>query len=124
MDARSKALYHQIHPAKLLTDWATAALACAIFWRHGLLDGLLVGLIPPVVASWALVRWADLEPYRASRLGLYVGRHMTRAMELLRLAGIVVVWVAAWRHSPALMILGLLVIVGAWSRGMLRVAKA
>ena len=115
MDTRERVLYHQIHPAKLLTDWTTAAVTCVLFWKHHLLAGLLLGLIPSLVATWALLRWADLEPYRTSRVGRYVERHMTRAMEGLRLVGMVVVWVGSWYHLPGAMVLGLLVILAGWS---------
>jgi hypothetical protein len=64
MDARAKVLYHQIHPAKLLTDWVTALLACALLWQHRLVPGLVIGLIPPVLATSALLHWASLESYR------------------------------------------------------------
>ena len=119
MDTQSKILYHQIHPAKLLTDWVTAAVTCVLFWDRELAAGLAMGLIPSVVATGALLRWAELEPYRASRLGQYVRRHMTRAMVGVRLAGMALVWLASWYHSPAGMIVGFLAIAAAWCRGLL-----
>jgi hypothetical protein len=61
-----KALYHQIHPAKLLTDWATAFVAAYLLWEHALVAGLIVGFIPSVVASALVIRFADLERLKAS----------------------------------------------------------
>jgi hypothetical protein len=44
---QEKILYHQIHLAKLLTDWATGFLALYFFWQKALLTGLLVAIVPP-----------------------------------------------------------------------------
>src|SRR5215510_8984875 len=114
MDTRAKVLYHQIHPAKLLTDWVTAALAGVLFWKHHLAAGLAIGVIPSVLISWALIRRGDREPHRASRFGRYVARYMNRAMEGLRFVGIAIVWTAAWRHVASGILLGAVVIIGAW----------
>ncbi len=119
LDARAKVLYHQIHPAKVLTDCATAALSCVLFWNHHLVEGLLIGPVPPVLATWALLSWADLERYRTSELGVYIGGYRTRMMEGLRLVGIGVVWVASWYRLPGMMAVGVLIIGGAWSRGVI-----
>ncbi|HMA42404.1 MAG TPA: hypothetical protein VKO86_00150 [Gemmatimonadales bacterium] len=77
MRLAEKVLYHQIHPVKLLTDWATAFLAAYFLWHHRPLVAALVGLVPPVVASMALIRFGRLERYKATRFGSYVAQHMT-----------------------------------------------
>ena len=119
MEFREKVLYHQIHPIKLLTDWGTGLAAAYLLWHHQLTAALLVGLVPPVVVSTLLLRWADLERYRASRFGRYVARYMTRATQLVRLAGLAFVWGGAWVRRPPWIAFGLAVIVAAWARGML-----
>jgi hypothetical protein len=124
VDTRERALYHQIHPAKLLTDWVTAIVACFLFWEHRWMVGLVVGLVPPILASAALMRSADLEPHRDSAFGRYVGRYMTAAMQALRLVGVAALWFGAWRHRLAAMALGVLVILGAWARGWLWPGRA
>jgi hypothetical protein len=119
MDFRERALYHQIHPLKLLTDWSSGFGAAYLLWQHRLVAGLVLGLIPPLVVSVLLMRWADLERYKISRFGRYVACYMTRSMELLRLAGAVLLWVGAWYHIPLLLVGGVAVVLVAWARGKL-----
>ena len=44
MSFAERALYHQIHPAKLFADTATALVAIDLFWRHALVPGLIIAL--------------------------------------------------------------------------------
>lgn len=46
MTLQEKILYHQIHPIKLLTDWAAGFVLLYFFWERQLLAGLLVALVP------------------------------------------------------------------------------
>jgi hypothetical protein len=117
--AKEKVLYHQIHPLKLLADWGAGLLALYPFWRHAPLTAVLVALIPPGVASFLLLRFADLERYKDSAFGRYVGRYMTRQVEAVRFAGYVVAALGAWYHLPWLIPAGLAVTVLAWHRGVL-----
>src|SRR5262245_758052 len=117
MTGRDKLLYHQIHPLKLLADWAAGALSFSLLWRHRLRAALLVQILPPISVSAALRGWADLEPQRRSALGRYVARSMTPAMQALRRAGNGVMALGAWRRQPALLALGLLPVLVGWLRG-------
>ena len=119
MDIRERALYHQIHPLKLATDIGATPPALYLLWRHHLAAGVLASLVPPVVASAALVLGADLERQKASTLGRYISRHMTGPIVALRLAGFVVSAAGAWRRSPGLIAAGLLMTLFAWLRGVL-----
>lgn len=56
-------LVHQVHPAKLATDIGVAAVSTVLFWRHRLVLGLLVFLVPVPVASVLVLR-GDLSAYR------------------------------------------------------------
>ena len=103
MTTQEKILYHQIHPLKVL-----------FFWKRALLLAVLVSVVPPLVISGILVRFTSLEKYAESRSGRFVKRHMTRARELLRLAGYVVMAFGAWNHQPWPILLGFLVILLAW----------
>ncbi len=68
-----KKLYHQIHPLKLATDIAAAIVAFCFLWRHEIEPAIVTGLVPPVVASFMLIRWiGDWNRLRASPLGQYV----------------------------------------------------
>jgi hypothetical protein len=119
MTFREKALYHQIHPLKLATDWGTGAIAFYLLWRHRLWPALLVMFVPAVVVSAALIRWVDLEPYQRSAFGRYVARSMTPAMQGFRLAGNGIMMLGAWYRRPEWLAGGLLVILFGWLRGIL-----
>jgi hypothetical protein len=51
MTPQEKALYHQIHPLKLVTDISAEVLSLYLFWKRKLLAGLVVLLVPPIIAS-------------------------------------------------------------------------
>ena len=72
MTLNERALYHQIHPLKLATDWGTAFGAAFLFWQHRPGFAPLLGFIPSVVVSIVLITWIDLERYRDSSFGRYV----------------------------------------------------
>ena len=119
MTLREKALYHQIHPAKLATDILAEPISLYFFWRHDLALGLATHVLPPIIASALVMRFADLEPLKASPLGRYVGRHMTRTVEAARLAGDLVMVAGAWLRSPWLIALGLAIVAAAWLSGQI-----
>jgi hypothetical protein len=120
MDRREQLLYHQIHPLKLVTDVGTAVVAAALLWAHRFFIAILVGLVPSILVTIALLRWANLDPYRRSRLGRYISRFMTRRVEAARLAALVPLWGGAWLHSVTLMIFGVAWIVACWLWGLRR----
>jgi hypothetical protein len=119
MDFRERALYHQIHPVKLLTDGVTALGAAALLWQHRPAAAFLLGFVPSLVASTLLICCADLEPYRRSPFGRYLSRSMTRSMEAARFGGLTLFWAGAWLHRLLLIASGLLVIALVWLRGKL-----
>ena len=64
-------------------------------------------MVPPLIASRLVLRFTDLEALKQSTLGVYVKRHMTPAMLLLRVCGFLVMAVAAWNHAPIAILAGL-----------------
>jgi hypothetical protein len=124
MEPRERVLYHQIHPLKLATDTVTAFGAAVLLWGHHLASGLTLGLLPPLVVSAVLLRWADLERYQNSRLGRYVNSFMTRRVELARLAGMLPLWLGAWWRSLPAITAGVVWILGCWFWGLRRSASA
>jgi hypothetical protein len=117
---RERALYHQIHPAKLATDILAAAVSLYFLWRHQLVIGLVTHFVPPIVASALLLAFGDFERQKASGLGRYVAWHMTRTIEAIRLSGDIVMVFGAWFRSPALIVAGLVVVLAAWISGPVR----
>jgi len=119
MDVNEKVLYHQINPAKLLTDWGTLPLALYLLWHRRWRLALIIAFVPSVIASYVLIRYADLEEYKQSRFGQYVARSMTRQMEGVRFLGAGVMMVGSWQRRRTLLPVGLLIILAGWLRGLL-----
>jgi hypothetical protein len=119
MNLEEKYLYHQIHPLKLFTDWSTGIIALYPLWRHNLALALIIALVPPPVVSFLLIRFANLEKYKASSFGKYIRKYMTRQVEMIRFAGYAVMVVGAWYHIIWLIPLGLMIILYGWLRGLI-----
>ena len=115
---RERVLYHQIHPAKLFADISTALVAIDLFWRHELVPGLIIAVLPPVLVSAVLLREGDLERYRASPMGAYLRRFMSPAVQALRLFGAAVAFYAAWYHVPAGIYGGIALVAICWASGV------
>jgi hypothetical protein len=119
MNWKEKYIYHQIHPAKLLTDIAAGIASLYPFWLHQLPLALLIMLVPPLIASLLTIRYANLQRRKESSFGKYVDRNMTPLVEAIRFAGMVLMAAGAWSHSFAMIILGAGAIIGAWGNGRL-----
>jgi len=124
MDASEKYLFHQIHPLKLAVDICSGFGAIYPLWNHNLAVALLLMLIPPPLASFAVMRYANLKPYEESALGRYIAQYMTHAMEGVRLMGMVIIALGAWYHSIAAIAAGIAVVLFGWLRGKLFPARA
>jgi hypothetical protein len=88
-----------------------------LLWQHQLVIGLLTHFIPPPIGSAAVIRFADLDSYKNTRLGAYLLRYMTPIAQAARLAGDLITVGAAWYQSFAGILFGLAVIAAAWSYG-------
>jgi hypothetical protein len=118
MTLEEKILYHQIHPLKLAADIACEPVSLYWFWQRKLLLGMAAHFVPPVAASLALIRYAKLEVYKDSAAGAFMRRHMSRTVEGIRFAGDIVMVLGAWFREPPWIVLGLAVVVLAWSSGL------
>lgn len=114
-----KSLYHQVHPLKLATDWGTGLLALYPFWLHHWLAALLVAFLPSILVSVLLIRFTDLEKIRRSNFGKYIRLYMNNLMVVLRFGGYALMALGAWFHLLWLLVLGLLLILFAWTRGLI-----
>jgi hypothetical protein len=89
---------------------------------HGVLRvaiGLATHFIPPPIGSAAVIRFADLEACKTSHIGAYLTRYMTPTAPAIRLAADLITVMAAWYRSPAAIVLGVAIIVAAWTYGLL-----
>ena len=119
MTPQEKALYQQIHPLKLLADISAEVVSDYLFWRRRPVAGFVAGLVPPVIASALVMALVDLEPYKRSALGRYVGVYMTPPTVAARVLGTVITHTGAWYHRPALIPVGFAMVLLAWLRGIL-----
>jgi hypothetical protein len=120
---RERVLYHQIHPAKLYVDIATALVGIDLFWRHALVPGLIIALVPPLLVSAVLLNEANFERYRSSPMGAYLRQFMPPWVQALRLFGVGVAFDAAWFHFPTGVIGGLTLVALCWANGIGRRAR-
>jgi hypothetical protein len=120
MNFREKKLYHQIHPLKLGTDIGVTPIFLFFLWHHQIAHALLVGFVPPVLVSAAMMIWPpDLERLKNSSLGNYVSKYMTPTIEAVRFPTLVPMGWGAWSHKFSLIGLGLLVLLLAWCNGLI-----
>ena len=115
---REKSLYHQIHPLKLAADILSEPVSLYLLWQHNLLWGLASHFFPPILASALVMSFVDLSYLKASRLGVYISKHMTRKVELARFVGDLVMVACAWEHQLAGIAVGLGIVIAAWTTGL------
>ena len=118
MTFAERALYHQIHPAKLFADMATALIGIDLFWHHQLLPGVIIALVTPALVSAALLHDGNLEPLRASRMGAYVQRFQPPWVQAVRLFGVGLAFYAAWYQVPAGVLSGVAIVAACWVNGL------
>ncbi len=116
---QEKSLYHQIHPLKLATDIGMTFPSMVLLWQHELIFALVVTFVPSIIVSALILRFANLEPYKDSRLGHYIKHYMSSLVVASRVIGLLVMMVGAWFHIFWLILLGLAIIILAWLRGVL-----
>jgi len=118
MTRDEKLLIHQIHPAKLLTDFGTSFASAWLLWNELWLPAVLVAFLPSMLITLVILQFADLERLQRSWFGHYVVRRMNRRVTTQRIVGQLVVWAAAIAHVPWLIPFGYFVIVLAWLDGL------
>ncbi|HEV2339235.1 MAG TPA: hypothetical protein VGT05_00525 [Patescibacteria group bacterium] len=120
MTFSEKKLYHQIHPVKLATDIAASIVSLYLFWLHFFWIALTIHFLLPVLGSFFVITFTDLEKLKKSSLGKYVRKYMTGRMEVIRLTGDFITVFGAWYHQWLVIVFGLVMIVAAWLSGKLR----
>jgi hypothetical protein len=118
MDRAERALYHQIHPAKIATDLTAEVVSTVLLWQHRLVPGLVVRLVPPAVTSAILMeRTSDLVHIRDSAAGRFLRDHMSPGAQATRALGDVATAVGAWQRRSSLLLLGWAMIAAGWLAG-------
>lgn len=123
MNLQEKNLYQQIHPARLLTDWATGIYGCYLLWQHELVPALVVAFIPSLIISLIVVRFTDLEKIKNSRFGRYFNRTYNKKIDLTRFGGFIIMAAGSWNQMLVIAGFGLVVIIGTWVYGLFYTAK-
>ena len=118
MTPQEKRLYHQIHPLKLSTDICAEIVSLYLFWKHRLVAGLIAALVPPIITSTMIITLVDLEAYKQSPFGRYIRTNMTPTAVVARVLGTVVTHIGAWYRRPTLILLGLMMVLLGWLRGI------
>ncbi len=86
MTNEEKYLYHQVHSLKLLTDWSAGLLALHLFWKRALsCSAVVLAIVPLLLVSGVLIRFASLENYTELPRGCFVKAQMTKAREAMLL---------------------------------------
>lgn len=112
-------LYHLIHPAKVFADTAGAVAALAAFWAGWPAVGVLVAVAVPILASVLLLRRAEFEAQKRSRLGAYLRKYFTKTASYQRHFGFAVLAYGTWSRTFMLGVIGAALIVHAWTQGLL-----
>ena len=68
-------------------DVCSAIVSLSFFWGHRPWPGLLLHVLPLVIAFALVILVAGLEPQTNSAFGKYVRQMMTGSIEALRLSG-------------------------------------
>jgi len=119
---RNTYLLHQVHPAKLATDISADVVSTWLMWQRRPRAALLLAHAAAALASATVTR-CDLSPLQTTRRGRYVLSHMPLSAQDLRYLGQVLAWYAAYRHRPAGVALGHVLIAAGWSHGLLSRAR-
>jgi hypothetical protein len=115
MTAAEKTLYHQIHPLKLGTDISFSIISLYFLWEHQLGLALCLHILPPIIASFFVIKYVNLDRQKNSAFGRYVKKHMSNGVVAARLAGDIITVFSAWYHEPLLIVLGLGIVLLAFA---------
>ncbi len=116
--------YSQIHPLKLGVDIGCTFIALFFVWEHDWVKGAITAFIPSMLMSMYVIKYADLEPLKKSRLGHYIHGYMTKQIEWTRTAGLLIAAGGAWMNDVSVLGIGLIVILATWLAGLFMPKKS
>jgi hypothetical protein len=115
---QEKSLYQQIHPLRLVVDWASGLSACYLFWIQDITSGIVVAFGPSLIVSLFVIKFGDLEKVKKSPFGKYFQRTYTKTIDMIRFGGFMVLSIASWYHEWIGMAAGLAIIIATWTYGI------
>jgi hypothetical protein len=118
MTVEERLLYHQLHPAKLAADISGSIISTYLVWQHLFWWAMLGAFAPAMIGSALVLRFANLDRLKDSRMGQYIERFMNHWIEAWRFGGQIIMWVGAWYHLGWAIPFGALVVIAAWSFGL------
>lgn len=99
-------------------DIIGSILSTYYFWEQEWLTGLLVSFSASIATTVYLMRYADWEKLSLTPLGSYILKFMNRTIEGIRFGGQILIWISAWYKNPNGIIVGIIIILGAWLWGL------
>ena len=120
MKLEEKKLYHQIHPVKIFTDFASGFLAVYLLWEDLPVWALIIAFVPSLVISLIIISQANLDRYKNSAFGRYTQKYLAaKSTDTIRFIGFIAMMFGGWYHSMGLIVAGFLVVIGVWLRGFI-----
>lgn len=120
---RSDLVWHQAHPFRVVVDAVSAVVAVWLLWKHHLVLGILVAIVPSLLASAYLLAAARASSYGDWPLTRFFAASLVGPLQLLRLAGLVLAAIAGWYHTWWLVAIGAALYALSWSRGLFAGAR-
>src|SRR4029079_3182308 len=117
MTARDRERLHQLHPAKLIVDWGTAAVAGVLLWRGHPGSAVVVGFGPSILVTWGFLSGRldrALETIRSRPVAQAIASKLSTDVNVLRFLGLALAWGGCWRHEVWLIPTGVFVIFAGW----------
>jgi hypothetical protein len=111
-------VWHQAHPVRVAVDALAAAVAVVLFWRHHLVLGVLVAVVPSVGVSAYLLLAAKADDYSRWATTRFFASSLGTPFMLLRLAGIVAAAIGGWYHAWWAVAIGVVAYASSWLRGV------
>lgn len=103
---------------KPATDIGAALAALPLLWRHDPVRGFATALVPAVVVSALMFRFANLRPTVGGPIGASLRRYRRPRIQAVRLVGGVGVLTGAWIREPLVIAMSVAAIPGAWANGL------
>ena len=117
MTRKERERYHQLHPTKLVTDWATAILAGGLLWRRQWLPAIVIGFVPSIIVTAVFLSGrldGGLMRIHSKPVARSVALCLSGGVNTIRFGGLALSWAGCWVHHTWWIPAGVLVIASGW----------